>query len=152
MHRRQNQEGRSSTLCFCNDIHNISIPNDDRKQKQKCLAPHFASYVYFNEMWPSEYNCSTLPMFRFIPSGPDKNHSSQPHTPLSSEFGGRWIYCSQIDWFISGCCIIEKGVLSGTLCINIFIGRRYMAEILPIRRRTLPNQSIIGLLNVWCWY
>ena len=41
------------------------------------LAPHFASYVYFNEMWPSEYSGSTLPMSRVIPSRSDKIDCSQ---------------------------------------------------------------------------
>ena len=38
----------------------------------------------------------------------------------------------------------QKYVLSGTLYTNIFIGHRYMADILPIRRNRLSDQSIIG--------
>ena len=40
-------------------------------------------------------------------------------------------------------CLIEYKLLSNDHCLNS--RRRYMAETLPIRRKTLYNQSI-----VWC--
>ena len=43
----------------------------------------------------------------------------------------------------------KRCTITDIIYICIFIGRRYMAEILP---KTLSNQSIIGPLHVWCFY